>query len=621
MTPESTPAPPPAAPAPGRWERAVAWGIRIENGVAALALFLMAVLPVLEMGLRFFLKTGIPGSTLYVQNLTLWVGFLGAMVASREKRHLALATGADRLPGAWKRAAAVFAATASAAVSTGLAWAAGDFVRAEMDAPAKIADWLPIWVVESVLLVAFAAMALRFVWQAGGWLDRAVALAGLPLAWAVGFLLAPHAAKLLWPGVGLLVAAGALGAPIFVAIGGSALLFFSANEVTAAAIPVATYQLVTSPSIPAIPLFTLTGFLVAEGKASERLLRLFQALFAWMPGGLAIVATLVCAFFTTFTGASGVTILALGGLLLPMLLRSGYGERFSIGLLTAAGSIGLLFPPSLPVILYAVQAKIAIPDLFLAGALPGTLLVLSVAALGLVEARRAKVPRLPFHWREARAALWESKWEVLLPVIALWGIFGGYCTLIEAAALTAVYALFIGTVVHRELHPWKDLPGVMLKSIMLVGGVIAIMGVAMGLTNYLIFDEVPMRAAEWVKANVHSRFLFLLALNAALIVVGAMMDIFSAIMVIVPLMLPIATQAFGINPVHLGIIFLANLELGYLVPPVGENLFLSSYRFDRPILKVAAYTVPFMIAILVAVLIITYVPGLALIGVAPPKPG
>ncbi|HYE98569.1 MAG TPA: TRAP transporter large permease subunit, partial [Planctomycetota bacterium] len=375
-----------------------------------------------------------------------------------------------------------------------------------------------------------------------------------------------------------------------------------------AAIPVETYRLVTSPSIAMVPLFTVVGFLLAEGKSSERLLRSFQALFGWMPGGLAIVTTLVCAFFTTFTGASGVTILALGGLLLPMLLKAGYRERFSIGLLTAAGSIGLLFPPSLPVILLGVQAQVPINALFYKAAVPGTLLVLSVAALGVVEAIRAKVPRTSFDAREAGRALWAAKWEILLPAVAIVALFGGFTTPVEAAAITVLYALIVQVVIHRELRPLRDLPRVLVTSMALIGGVIAILGVAMGLTNYLVDAQVPDQAAAWVKAHVHSKFVFLLALNAFLILVGALMDIYSAIMVVVPLILPVAA-AFNIPTMHLAVIFLANLELGYLVPPVGENLFLSSYRFNQPVLRVAAYTVPFMIAILVAVLIITYLPG------------
>jgi len=588
--------------------KAGVWLRRGENGLAALAILLMAVLPVLEILLRALLKTGIPGSTNYVQHLTLWVGFLGAMLASRQKKHLALATGADRLPARAKPVVSALTAAVSAGVAAALAHAAWEFVKTEMEAPKKIADWLPLHVAQIVMPAAFAVIALRFVAQAPGWRGKVAAALGIAVAGVLGReYMEPYAATLLWPGIGLLLAAAALGAPIFVAMGGCALLLFWSDGVLVNAVPLAGYQLVVEPTIPTIPLFTLAGVVLAEGKASERLLRLFRALFGWMPGGLAIVATLVCAFFTTFTGASGVTILALGGLLLPMLVQSGYREGFSVGLLTSSGSIGLLFPPSLPVILYAIQARIPIPDLFKAAAIPGALLVLAVAAFGVFEARRSRVPRPPLDLPEAGRALWAAKWEVLLPVVALVALFGGFCGLVEAAAITAVYALVVQVAIHREIHPVRDLPRVLVTSVTLIGGVLAILVVAMGLTNYLVDAQVPMQMTEWVKEHIHSKIVFLLALNLLLIAVGALMDIYSAIMVVVPLMIP-AAEAFGIPPLHLGVIFLANLELGYLVPPVGENLFLSSYRFNQPILRVARHTLPFMIAILVAVLVITYYP-------------
>ncbi len=402
-----------------------------------------------------------------------------------------------------------------------------------------------------------------------------------------------------------------VGAPIFVVLGGVALLLFFADAVPVASIPVETYRIVVSPSLPTIPLFTLTGYILAEGGASRRLVRLFRALFGWMPGGLAIAATLVCAFFTTFTGASGVTILALGGLLLPVLIKNGYPERFSVGLLTATGSLGLLFPPSLAVILYGVVAHVPIQDLFKAGIVPGFLLVAAISIFVVREGLRSKVPRPAFDVWEMATAVWESKWEILLPVVALVAIFGGFCTLIEAAAITVVYALVVETVIHRELHITRDLPRVLLQCITLIGGVFVILGVAMGLTNYLVDAEVPMKAAEWVQAHIHSRVLFLLVLNLFLLIVGALMDIFSAIVVVVPLILPIG-QAFGIHPLHLGMIFLANLELGYLTPPVGMNLFLASYRFDKPLVQVYRHAIPFFLVLLLVVLLITYIPALTI---------
>ena len=592
------------------------WG-RVELGAAGLALLLMAVLPVAELLLRACFSQGVPSSANYVQNLTLWVGFLGAMVCSQRKKHLTLATGVDRLPPAYRTAAALFASVISTAVSVALSWASVQFVRSEIDAPTRISDWLPVWVAELILPVAFAVMAIRFVLQAGGWRARLVALLGVPLAWVVGFPLAPHASMLLWPAIGVILFAAVLGAPLFVAMGGCALLLFHGDGTPAASLPVETYRLIVSPSLPTVPLYTLTGFILAEGGSSGRLLRLFRALFGWCPGGLAVVATLVCSFFTTFTGASGVTILAVGGILYPMLLKSGYNEKFSLGLLTSTGSLGLLFPPSLPVILYAIVAHVPIPDLFMAAAVPGALLVASVLLLSVREGVKGKVARQPFDLREAGAALWESKWEVLLPVVALVSLFGGFCTMIEAAAITVVYALVVEMVIHRDLRPLRDLPRVLGSCVELMGGIFAILGVAMGLTSYLVDAEVPMKATAWVKAHIHSRWVFLLALNAFLVVVGALMDIYSAIAVVVPIILPISA-AFGIPPLHLGVIFLANMELGYLTPPVGENLFLASYRFEKPVLGVARAALPFLILLAGMVLVITYAPNLTLIGMGGP---
>jgi tripartite ATP-independent transporter DctM subunit len=591
------------------WFRAM--GQSAEDRLTAAALLAMGILPVLELVLRTFFRTGVPGSTDYVQQLTLWIGFLGAMIATRERSHLNLSTGLGFLPANLREAAGLLAIFVSAAVVTGLMWASLQFVRAEMESPARIAGWVPIWVAQVVLPAAFAVILLRFVIQAGQWRGWLLVSLGILAAGVIGFPLAPYAGQLRWVLIAGLIAVAILGAPIFVVLGGGALVLFLAEGVHVASIPVETYRIIVSPLIPTIPLFTLAGYILAEGGASRRLVRLFRALFGWMPGGLAIAATLVCGFFTTFTGASGVTILAMGGLLLPTLLRNGYPERFSVGLLTGTGSIGLLFPPSLAVILYAVVARIPIPDLFKASLLPGLIMVAAICLFGIHEAIRSKVPRPAFDLREAAAAVWASKWDILLPVIAFGGIFGGFTTLIEAAAITVVYALMVETVIYRDLHVTRDLPRVLVKCVTLIGGVFIILGVAMGLTNYLVDAEVPAKAAQWVQAHIQSRVLFLLALNIFLLIVGCLMDIFSAIVVVVPLILPIS-QVFNIDPLHLGVIFLANLELGYLTPPVGMNLFLASYRFERPLVEVYRHAVPFLLVLAAVVLLITYVPSLTL---------
>jgi tripartite ATP-independent transporter DctM subunit len=589
----------------------MAWGRQGENILVAAALLAMAVFPVLEMVLRTLWNIGIPGSSGYVQHLTLWVGFLGAMVAAREGQHLSLSTGMVSLPPLVDRLTDIVAAAISTAVAAGLAWASLRFVQAEFESPVRIGGWLPLWATETILPISFAVIAVRFVARAKTWADRACVGLGIPAAAGIGFLLEPFAGEIVLPALVGLVVAAFLGAPIFVVLGGAALVLLFAEGVPVAAIPVEAYRIIVSPTIPTIPLFTLTGYLLAEGGASRRLVRLFRALFGWLPGGLAIAAAVVCAFFTTFTGASGVTILALGGLLLPVLLANGYPRRFSLGLLTATGSIGLLFPPSLAIILFGVVAHVPIPALFKAGVVPGLLMVVAVAGFGIYTAIRAQVPRPPFDAREVAAALWQAKWEILLPGVVLFSIFGGFATLIEAAAITAIYALVVEVVIHRDLRLTQDLPRILMKSATLIGSVFVILGVAMGVTNYLVDAQIPMRAAAWVTAHVESRLLFLLMLNLFLLVVGCLMDIFSAIVVVVPLILPMGL-AFGVDPIHLGIIFLVNLELGYLTPPVGMNVFFASRRFDQPLVQMYRCALPFLLILVLVLLLVTYIPALTL---------
>lgn len=582
---------------------------RIENGLAVAAFLGMGLLPVLELALRSLFDTGIPGSFSYVQHLTLWVAFLGAMIAAREMRHITLAQGLGTLPLRLRAASSILVAAVSGTVAAGLCWASIAFVRAETEALQRLGGWLPVWIAELILPIAFAVIALRFIRQAGGKPARAVALVALLATTTAGLLLPDaYVSALVWPVMAVLGLAALLGAPLFVLLGGAALVLFFANAVPIAAIPVETYRIVVSPSIPAIPLFTLTGYLLAESGSSMRLVRVFRALFGWLPGGLVISTTLVCAFFSTFTGASGVTILALGGLLLPVLTRNGLSERFALGLVTSTGSIGLLFPPSLAVILYGVVSHVPISDLFVAAFLPGLLMVAAVSLYGLREGLRTTVPRPPFVLKEAGAALWAAKWELLLPVVALVALFGGFTSLIEAAALTVVYTLVVQTVIHRDIAP-AQLPGVIIRSTTLIGGVFAILGVAMGFTNYLVDAMVPMQAADWIRQFVDSPLVFLLALNLFLLAVGCLMDIFSAIIIVVPLIQPIS-QSFGIDPLHLGVIFLVNLELGYLTPPVGMNLFLAALRFDKPVIEVYRSTLPFFFVLLAIVLLVTYVPAL-----------
>ena len=408
-----------------------------------------------------------------------------------------------------------------------------------------------------------------------------------------------------------LLAAAIMGAPIFVILGGSAILLFWNDWGVLTSIPAETYRIVVHPMLPTIPLFTLAGYFLAESGASYRLVNVFRSWFGWIPGGTPVIAVLVCAFFTSFTGGSGVTILALGGLLYPMLLKENYSKKFSTGLLTASGSLGLLFPPSLPVILYGIRSQTAINKLFLAGILPGLVLISIVAFWGVRQGFVGQSTRTPFKLRQAWTDLKIAKWEVVIPVLVIFGIYGGFLTLVEAAACTAVYTFIVEVFIYKDLYSVKKISTTVINAATLLGGVLIIMGVAMGLTNYLVDAQIPSRALHWVQAHIDSRLVFLLALNGALLLVGAMMDIFSAIIVVVPLIAPMGL-AYGVDPVHLGIIFLVNLELGYLTPPVGMNLFLSSYRFNLPLPTVYRAVWPYLVILALGVLLITYVPAITL---------
>lgn len=583
---------------------------RAEDALGALSLIAVAVLPLAEMAVRRLAGRGVPGSGPLIQHLTLWIAFVGAALAAREGRLLALASG-ELLPARLRAPARALAGVVGAAVSSGLARASWIFLVEERQFGSTFGPGLPVWVALLVLPLAFALIAWRLAWGAGeSWVPRAVGLAGAAIGWWVAGteLLAGLPA---WPGLVLLLVATVAGLPIFATIGGAALLLFLAGGIPAAAVPVETYSLSVSATLPAIPLFTLAGFLLAEGTTSQRLLRLFRAWMGWLPGGTAIVCALVCAFFTVLTGGSGVTILALGALLFGALQAEGYGDRFSLGLLTSSGALGLLWPPALPLILYAVVAGVPVDHLFLAGIVPGTLLVALIAAWGVMTARRRGTERQRFVPAEARAALWEAKWELLLPPFVLLAVFGGFATLIEASALTVLYCFLVQILAHRDVSLRRDMPRVLKQCVVLLGGVLVILGVAKGFTNYLVDAQVATMLVEWAEANIGSRLLFLLALNLLLLLVGCLMDIFSAIVVVVPLILPLAA-AFGVDPLHLGILFVANLELGYLTPPVGLNLFLASYRFERPLLEVARSVIPALLLLALGVLLITYVPAMTL---------
>ncbi len=611
MTPNAaTPAADAAALAP--WQRVLR---SAENGVVVAVLAAMMALPVLEIILRRLFSTGIPGTSALVQHLTLIVGMLGGALAARDGRLLAFLPARNLLKGRAADAAKLFAASVAAAIAAWLAAAGYDYVAAMRPLGKMLITGVPVWTIQLILPIGFGLIALRLLWRAAeGWRGRMLAIVIAGALDALVWRTPVPADHLMVPLLVLLAVATIFGAPIFTAVGGAALLLFWGHDLPSLPVALKHYSLTTNDTLPSIPLFTLAGYFMAEGGASQRLVRVFQALVGSVRGGPAIVTALACAFFTSFTGASGVTILALGGVLLPVLRAAGYTERSALGLLTGAGSLGMLFPPCLPLILYAIVANqsaassVTLQDMFLGGIGPGMLLVGLTSWWGVRAGPAAAEKRPKFQWTEARSALWAAKWELFVPVVAIGALFVVPST-VEAASLTAVYALLVATVIHRDLHPLRDLPRILTECGLLVGGVLLILGVALGFTHYLVDAQIPDQLVAWATETIKSKWLFLLGLNLVLLLVGGLVEIYAAIIVVVPLIVPLGT-AFGLDPIHLGIIFLANMELGFLAPPIGLNLLLASYRFDRPIGEISRAVLPMLAVLFFGVLLITYWPPL-----------
>lgn len=586
-------------------ERRLTQGVGIFVGILALV---MVVLPVVQALARRFADTEIPAASVIVQHLTLWVGFLGALLAAGSGKHLSLST-AEAIPEGWpRRLAGLLTRMTSAAVAALLAYASWKVVQADESSGRTVVGSLPVSWSEAIMPITFGLISLRFAWRVGkgpqSWLDRGLAVLAIGGAFALGSL-APSSTV----ATVLLVAIGVsflVGTPVFVVMGAAAMVLFWKDDTPIAAVPAETFRLVSSATLPAIPLLTIAGYVLAEGGAAKRLVRAYKGFFGWLPGGVAVMATVVCAVFTTFTGGSGVTILALGGLLLPMLTEEKYPEGFSHGLVTASGSLGLLFPPSLPVILYSVVASVPVAQLYLGGLVPGLLMMALVAAYGIFMGVKHRIPRQAFNGREALRGLWEAKWDLGLPLLVVLMVATGLGTIVEASALGCAYALVVEMAVFRTIHPIKVLPRVLVTATTLVGAVVILLGVAMGASSWLVDAEVPTTLLEWTTEHVKSPWVFLLALNVGLLVFGSVLEIYAAIVVLAPLVAPIGA-AYGIDPVHLGIIFLANLELGFLFPPMGLNLFLSATRFRKPLPYLYLRTLPFLAILAVGVILITYV--------------
>ncbi len=611
------------------WEPVLAVFHRVENWSIAIALGAMMLLPLLEIVMRQF-DTGISGNSSIQQHLVLFVAMVGGVIAAREARLLSLSTFTAYLKSGYAAAAKNISNSIAAFVSASLCAGSWAYVMGEYsDRDSVLFPGFPLWWAKLILPFGFMMLTLRLVWQSGDrWWLRLIPIAvGVGLFY-FGFYEFEEVEGFVWPLLVLVLIATVLGAPIFVTLAGAALVLFWGwggyyPEEVGPILALNLYDLVKSPMLVTLPLFTLAGYLLAQGQSSQRLIRLINAVFGRVRGGPAIVTVLVCTFFTVFTGASGVTILALGGLLMPVLTAAGYDDRRSIGLLTGAGSLGVLFPPCLPLILYSVVASsarvsISLEQIFLGGLLPGTLLLLLTIGYGVMREpkRTHSEERAPLDFvawaKELGRAAWGATGEMLLPVVALVALFSGYATPVEAAAVSAFYAMILYVVdakMVRKVSMLRELPGVMAECGLLVGGVLLILGVAMGFTNYLVTARVPEELVTWATANIESPLVFLLLLNLFLIVVGCLMDIFSAIIVIVPLIVPLGA-AFGIDPVHLGIVFLANLQLGYITPPIGMNLFLASYRFEKPMSMVIRAALPMLVVFVIGVLAITYWPAL-----------
>ena len=595
---------------------------RADELLSSLALVLMALIPAVEILLRPLMGRGIENAPVLVQHLGLVLAMFGALAAERHG-HLTTLAGGARVDGARPNPLLhAFSHAVAALVCGMLAVASWRLVASEMEVSHVLAYGIPLWWVQASMPLGFALLGLKLGARC------------LPMAWGklAGSLLCPLAGLLLawqfdgsalpiWPGLLLLLAALLAGAPIFAALGGLALLLFWQDGMPLASVALSHYQITVNPSLPALPLFTLAGLVFARTGAARRLGDLFVALFGQGVTGTVLAAAVLCSCFTAFTGGSGVTILALGGLLLPLLKQAGYPERRGIGLVTSASALGVLLAPSVPLIMYAIIARVPINTMFLAGLLPAAVMVgfllicggylrrgqASEAASSALPA--SQVTAAPRDRRLILAAAWSAKWEILAPFVAIGSLVSGLATPTESAALTALYAVLTQALAHRELS-WRLLGQALSESAQIIGGVLLILGMALGLTNYLIDAGIPDAAIEAVQALIPNKFVFLLALTLFLLLAGALMEIFAAIVVLVPLLLPVALS-YGIDAVHFGIIFLAAMEMGFLCPPAGMNIYFSSAMFGKPVRYVAQAVLPALLAIFLGTLAIAWLPMLA----------
>ena len=587
---------------------------RLDETVASAALVLMAVIPLLEIVLRAVFGKGVDNSAVLVQHLGLVLAMFGAVAAERHCHLTTLGNGLASLGGAgFQSALQAFARGGAALVCGLLLQASVRFVASEMQAAHPLAYGVPVWWVQSAMPAGFLLLGARLGARcATSWSWQVACGLLLP---ALGYMLAAAmegSTLPLWPAAVFLLALLLAGAPIFAVLGGLALALFWSEGQPLASVPLSHYQITVNPSLPALPLFTLAGLVFARTGAAGRLGAVFVALFGGGVTGTVVAAAVLCSFFTAFTGGSGVTILALGGLLLPLLANAGYPERRGIGLVTSASALGVLLAPSVPLIMYAVIARVPINSMFMAGVVPALVMIVFLLVVGGFlrrgpEAAAGSAARPDF--AAALRAAWHAKWEILAPLVAIGSLVSGLATPTESAALTAAYAVLTQAFAHRELD-WQRLGKCLADCTQVIGGVMLILGMALGLTNYLVDAGIPDLAVEWVQRVIPDRPVFLLALCAFLFVAGALMEIFAAIVVLVPLLLPVA-KSYGIDPVHFGIIFLAAMEMGFLCPPAGMNVYFASAMFGKPVRFIAVAVLPGLLAIFLGTLAIALLPALS----------
>jgi len=598
----------------------------IEKSVCIASLAALVLIAAAEACAKLF-GGSVPAATGLLIHILLVLGFFSGMFTAGTGEHISIGLVHYIPDEKIRRAIALITGFIAVFISTVLTWSSISFIKIAIQP--KLIGFIPNIVFIIAMPLAYCVMALRFCRRLPG-KNRLISLLALVLGSAAAF---PVIIKIIWgfnapdsvynltdlfygvlsrvslPLIILLIASALMGAPIFTVISGIALTAIQSAGGEAEMVNSSIYSAFTDTSIIAIPLFTLTGFILSESRAGHRLVNCFRSLLGWIPGGMIIATVIICAFFTSFTGASGVTILALGGVLFTALSETSYPEKFIIGLLTSAGCIGLMFPPSLPIILAGTASHINVIYVFVGALIPGCILIAAMIVIGITASKKVKIPVEPFHFNTALSSLKESAAEIVLPFLLIIGYFSGVCSLTEVGAVSVIYVFITEVLVRREIK-FAEIPKIFDKALPIIGGVLCIIAAAKALSYAIVDTQAPENFAHWMREAVESKYLFLLLLNLALLAVGCLMDIFSAILVILPLVSPLG-EAYGIDPVHLGIIFILNLEVGFLTPPVGLNLFLASYRFKKPFTEVCRNVLPFLLVQLAVLLLVTYIPVLS----------